>query len=319
MIRLLKARVQRRLKKRAVGNITKATLASFGTLWVCVEMLEFFFEESRVTLFIANNWWAFLVTGIVIGFIRTGSPVTARISNTDVRIEIRIGDVLSRRFRGAVLIGSNTTFDTSIEDKTISVDSVQGQFTQRYFRCAVRELDEKIKRSLSSLDPAHEYTRDKKVFGNLIEYGFGTVAVVETTGRTAYFVAIARLNENKVAESNQGAFLDALPMMWESIRTRGTQTNIVCPVLGTGPSRLTLSRMDAIQAIVKSFIAAVQEGKFAEQLTIVVFPPDAKNLDFDLLSNWLTCECNHRARASTDFTGRPIETAAERNNLVLNH
>ena len=98
------------------------------------------------------------------------------------------------------------------------------------------------------------------------EFRLGTVAKVKAGDRTAYLVAISRLNANKVAESDLNGYKDALSMMWEEIRYRGTQENIVCPVLGTGLSRLPLNRMDAIRIIVRSFVAAASEGENRRKL-----------------------------------------------------
>lgn len=294
----------------ALVDTAISVLTAFGALWVCVEILDFFFGGSRLLGWIVHNWWAFLLAGLAIAFFRATRPIGARISNTDIRVEIRTGSLFSRRFGGALIVGSNATFDTSIEDGSISVDSVQGQFTTRYFREAVGDLDERLRTSLSPVRSKKVHTTQSKAFGKLNEYDMGTMAKVEALGKTAYFVAIARLNENKVAESELPEYLDALPVMWEGIRSRGTQGDIVCPVLGTGLSRLPLNRMDAIRVLVRSFVAAAQEGKLAERFTIVVPPRDLGHLDLGLLNSWLHCECTHRVGSGVDSVTGPIGTAA---------
>ena len=213
----------------ALADVAVSIFASSGALWVCVEILDFFFSESRFVGWIAENWWAFLVVGLAIGVVRAARPIGAKVANTDIRVEVRIGSLFSRRFRGVVIVGSNATFDTSIEDGSISAASVQGQFTRRYYRNAVGELDGLLRTSLSSVVPSTVHTRANKAFGKLKEYDLGTMAKVEALRRTAYFVAITRLNENRVAESDRREYLDALPRMWESIRSRGTRDDIVCP------------------------------------------------------------------------------------------
>ena len=270
----------------------------------------FFFEGSRFVGWVAGSWWAFLLVGLSIGVFRAVRPVGAKISNTDIRVEIRIGNVFSHRFSGAVIIGSNATFDTSIEDGSISESSVQGQFTERHFRGAVGELDESLRRSLLGVKPALEHTSDSKSFGKMSEFDLGTIAKVEASDTTGYFVAISRLNANKVAESTLPEYLDALPAMWEGIRTRGGQEDLVCPVLGTGLTRLPLNRMDAIRVLVRSFVAAAHEGKLTERFTLVVPPRDARDLDLGLLSRWLDCECAHRMGSGSGPATGPLGTAA---------
>ena len=287
-----------------------AVLTSLGGLWVCVEILDYFFEGSRLVEWVSRSWWVFLLAGFSIGIVRAVRPMGAKISNTDIRVEIRIGDVFSRRFGGAVIIGSNATFDTSIEDGSISERSVQGQFAKRHFRSTVGELDERLERSLLGVKPIREHTKESKSFGKMSEFDLGTVAKVEGPDATAYFVAISRLNASKVAESSLPEYLDALPVMWEGIRTRGGQEDIVCPVLGTGLTRLPLNRMDAIRVLVRSFVAAAHEGKLTERFTVVVPPGDARHLDLALLSRWVHCECAHRMGSVSGPANGPVGTAA---------
>ena len=283
-------------------------MSSFGVLWMCVEAVDYFFNGSSWVDWLRSNWWVFFTAGLFIGVGRTLRPIGARISNTDMRVQIRIGNIFSKRFPGAVVVGSNATFDTSIEHGEISKRSVQGQFTARYFGSTVSDLDLGIDAALKGTRPSQEHTNATKPFGKMAEYRLGTVAKVIGGDRTGYLVAISRLNANKVAESDVNEYQDALSMMWEEIRSRGTQEDILCPVLGTGLSRLPLSRMDAIRIIVRSFVAAASEGKLAGALTVVVQPQDVKDLDLRELREFLNCECTHRPSERIGIG--PVGTAA---------
>ena len=277
---------------------------------MCVETVDYFFTESSWVDWLRSNWWAFFVTGLCVGVGRILRPIGARISNTDIRVQIRVGNIFWRRFGGAIIVGSNATFDTSIEHGEISKRSVQGQFTARYFGSAVSDLDLGIDAALKGTKPIRQHTNATKPFGKISEFQLGTVAKVTGGERTGYFVAISRLNANKVAASDLNEYRDALPMMWEEIRSRGTQEDILCPVLGTGLSRLPLSRMDAIRIIVRSFVAAASEGKLAGGLTVVVQPRDAKDLDLRELRDFLNCECAHLPSGRINGKSEPVGTAA---------
>ncbi len=285
-------------------------MSSFGILWVCVQIVDYFFAESSWVDWLRSSWWVFFATGLSVGVGRALRPIGARISNTDTRVQIQIGNIFWRRYRGAVVVGSNATFDTSIEHGAISRRSVQGQFTVRYFGSAVGDLDIGIEAALKGTKPLRQHTNATKPFGKMSEFRLGTVARVTGGDRTGYLVAISRLNANKVAESDLNEYQDALSMMWEEIRSRGTQEDIECPVLGTGLSRLPLTRMEAIRIIVRSFVAAASEGKLAEALTVVVQPQDAKDLDLRELREFLNCECTHRPSAWIKGRVPPVGTAA---------
>ena len=179
-----------------------------------------------------------------------------RVSDTDALVEIRVCDIFS--LGGALVVGSNTTFDTSIEDGTISDASVQGQFTRRFVD-SVDELDRQIAVSLENT-PSENRTEDKP-YGKDREYAIGTVASLSSLGKRAYMVAIASLNPYRVASTNREDVLDALPRLWEFVRSRGGLEPLCCPILGSGFSRVKAPREELIREIVKSFVAASREGE----------------------------------------------------------
>ena len=69
-------------------------------------------------------------------------------------------------------------------------------------------------------------------------------------------MAIATLNAHRIAFATRNDLLDALPVLWENIRTRGGMEPISVPVLGSGFSRLNAKREELVREIVKSFVAA---------------------------------------------------------------
>ena len=273
-------------------QFSRALFEAFGVLWLIVEITDYFSENSEWTAFLKASWWLFCISGIIIGAVRARPKrfVEARIKNTDIVVEVRIGNIWTQK--GAIIIGSNTTFDTNVTDGTISPSSVQGQFTQHYCENTV-ELDALLAESLRPITVTSSRSRDDKPYGNVDEYEFGTVAPIVANGRKAYFVAIAQMNSDRVASSDANALQDALPRIWNGIRNRGGMENLLSPVLGSGYSRLSLTRQELVQAIIRSFVVASQEGKLTEKLTIVVHPKDFKQGQFDLdeLQRFLEHEC----------------------------
>ena len=300
------------VKRFSWARLPAALLQSFGALWLLVEITDYFFPDDDWTTYIRSSGWLFFVCGLVLGIVRARPKrsVEARIEGTDVLVEVRIGSIFSRK--GAVIVGSNTTFDTSLEDGTISSDSVQGQFTEQYFK-NVSELDRKLDAALESVPRVATRPTEGKPYGKTIEYELGTVAPIEAGERKAYFVAIASLSAERVASSDSNAFQDALPKMWNGIRSRGGMEELVCPVLGARYSRLGLTRKELVQAIIRSFVVATQEGKLTEKLSVVVLPQDLKrgHLSFDDLHRFLEYECVYaqvpRTRQGMQPTGMPLE------------
>ena len=300
------------LKRFSWSRLLGAVLHAFGVLWLIVEVVDYFFSELGWSSSIKSGWWLFCLTGLSVGGIRAWprQSVRAHIEGTDVRVEVRIGDIF--KLDGAIVLGSNTTFDTAMEDNTISISSVQGQFSKRYFT-TITELDQKLDNALNSLSPHATRSREEKPYGKHNEYELGTVAPIEVPERKAYFVAVARLNSERVASTEANLFLDALPLMWNGIRQRGGMESLLCPVLGSGFSRLKLTRKELTQAIIRSFVVATQEGKLSEKLTIVIRPDDVEqgHISLEDLRQFLEYECIYarvpRASGNSVPTGIPIQ------------
>ena len=300
------------IRNLSAGVFFSSFLRSLGALWIVVEAGNFF--SPKFGSITRDRWWAFLIAVAILGLWQAlpRLSVKSRVSGTDALVEIRVCDVLS--LEGALVVGSNTTFDTSIEDGTISTLSVQGQFTRRFFD-SVNELDRQINDSLENT-PFGNRTEDKP-YGKRREYAIGTVASVSSSGKRAYMVAISSLNSNRVASTNRDEdVLDALPCLWEFVRSKGGLDPLCCPILGSGFSRVKAPREQLIREIIKSFVAASRVGKFCEHLTIAVSPEDfqRRHINLGALGRFLEHECIYaswQAPGLADPRGAPANSSSE--------
>ena len=288
-----------------IGSI----LQSFGVLWLIVEPSSFFFPSFGD--FVRPYWWLFLLIGVVLGVYRAlpKSKVSSRIQGTDSFIELRITDMFS--VPAAFIIPCNRTFDTSLEDGIISPESTQGQFTKLFFSDSRNELDGQIDMSVGSTK-GNTLDKNNKPYGKQIEFPVGTVAKVSSSGQIAYLVAIGSLNEYKSTSASTEDILDALPMTWEFIRTRGELGSLCCPILGSGFSRAAATREELTREIIKSFVSACRAGRFCEKLTIAIAPSDFKSgsINLETLRRFLEHECLYAVSLSSDSASGPTGTPA---------
>jgi len=280
------------IKQFSFFEFIKSLLQVFGILWLSVQITSFFFNKYGWADTIQSGWWLFFIVGIILGLYSAWPKLSVkeRILGTDIDIGVRIGNIFSLPY--ALIIGSNTTFDTSMEENIISPKSVQGQFTKRYCS-SINLLDKLIEDSLAAVPPKAIKDKNEKPFGKLEEYELGTVAPIELNGKKVYFVAVAILNQHKVASVEREAFLDSLPKMWADIRYRGGFEPLCCPVLGSGFSRLNMTREELIKEIIKSFIVATSEAKFSERLVVIISPNDFSvgHIDLKRIKKFLEYEC----------------------------
>ena len=212
-----------------------AVLSAFGALWLAVEIATFFFANTKAPEIIRSLWWVFGSAGVLVavGLRRPRLTVIQRLKGRDVTVEIAIGDVFS--FPGALIVGTNTTFDTRISRELISEHSVQGAFTKAYYGDET-QLDAELTAGLRGLQSE---TLGKERLGKSNRYPMGTVVRLNPRQRTAYFLAIADLNEHGVASASFDGLKDCLAKLWVFIGSRGLREPLVMPVLGTGFCRLS--------------------------------------------------------------------------------
>jgi len=270
-------------------NAIAVVLSAFGSLWLCVEITTFFFQSTALPQWFRNHWWIFAMTGGAIAIMRCRpiESVAHKLNGRDVTVEIAIGDVFL--FDGALIVGSNTTFDTRIAPTLIAENSVQGAFTRQYF-ADESDLDVVIAAGLEA-GKAQNLPGTRQ--GKSARYPIGTVVRINSKARTAYFVAIADINEHGVAEGSFENLRTSLAELWVHIGSRGLKERLVMPVLGTGFSRLPQTREQVVREIVKSFVAACSESVFADRLTVVISSKDfvEHKISIDKLGAYLEHVC----------------------------
>ena len=271
-------------------------LEVFGVLWIVVEAGAFFSEEFSES--VRTHWWLFLVVGCLVGLIRAVPrlSVSASVAGTDCDITIRVGDLFDVK-DVAHIVPANTTFDTSLEDGTIDETSVQGQFTTRFFM-SCEQLDREIMYSLKGVE-CKSVDAQEKSYGKRQRYEVGTVASIVVEKKRIHLVAIATMNAHKTAQATRRDVQDALPRLWEHIRTRGGIETLCCPILGSGFSRVDASREELVCELVRSFIPAVKAGTFCRGLVIVVSRRDYSDghLNLERVGRFLEHECTYGSSA----------------------
>jgi len=179
------------LKKLISLQALGSVLSAFGALWLTVQIVTFFFAGTKWPDTIRNSWMWFGLAGvgIAVWMCRPSLVVSHKLNGRDVIIEIAIGDVFA--YPGALIIGSNTTFDTRISKELISAKSVQGHFTKLFYGDET-QLDRELSAGLAGIEslnlPGHRV-------GKAERYPMGTCVRLDPQQRRAYFVAIANIKE----------------------------------------------------------------------------------------------------------------------------
>lgn len=239
----------------------ESVLAIFGSFWLIVEILDFFKVYTR-DKYASYAFLIFLGLSIFLSIIirRPTKSISLEFPQQDFSVEVRIADLFE--VSGAVMISTNTIYEADVAGGRIAPDSLQGQFTARYFTGGQDKLLDQIKKALRQISGSPPYP-------------MGTTIPINTHGKTFYLTAMAELNKQGTARSTLEDVRKALDGLWNYVREAGELQQLVVPVIGTGRGRLKLSRKKMIAFIAESFVRASSKAKFTERLVIVVREKDA--------------------------------------------
>src|SRR6266568_327439 len=153
-----------------------------------------------------------------------------RYSHTTVRLVV--GDLFAQDDAN-VLIGMSSTFDTTVADGIIALDSVQGKFLDRIYAGSSSKLDADLDAALAKASVQSIATIDKP--GKQAVYPISTVATLSSTNAKKYFcVAYTDMDIHNVAHGTIQGVLDGLNAVWDACDRHGNGAPICVPIIGQG-------------------------------------------------------------------------------------
>lgn len=269
-------------------------LSMLGIMLTIAECILWMFKSDII--YVWMHEYVLFIIGIFLLVSFFVNKVTLKyeysLKGSDIKLTLQVMDVLDNR--GAIVIPTNTTFDTLMEDEFISVNSVQGQFQKKFFEHNLHTLDDLIEMGLQDID----YEIVNRGGSKKKRYPLGTISKVSFNGVHYYFVAIADINQyGKPINTSFQNIQIALEGLWNQLEIRGHIENLAIPLLGTGKAGIKdATREKVIKEIIFSFIASSQERKITEKLLICVHPFDLEQKDLNLseLDEYLRYMCKYR-------------------------
>lgn len=272
-------------------QVGKSLLAVFGGLWGIVEILDYF-NQSSVAIFLKSSWWAFLILGVVIVIYRHW-PKTYYfndVTNRDVRISIRIGDIL--KLKDSVVIPINNLFDSNNNGIVSKSSSILKFFIKERYANNHTHLNTDIEIGIEEDNP---YFNGQKKSSNPDKYEIGTVVALYKNEQHCYLLANSILNEQGRSKCTEEDLRNSLSGLWSFLDSNGNKDILNIPILGTGRGRLNLKRTAVIKEMVLSFITSLSTGSYIEELCIVIHPKDLLKQKIDIieLSNFIQLHCDN--------------------------
>lgn len=255
----------------------KTFIAVVGGIWTIVDVLDSYqvWDKTRFPFWSVILLMFFGILVVVITR-RPVKKITYKHPGQDLTVEVRIDDLFN--VSGQKVISTNTTFDTDTANGIISIKSLQGQFTQKFYQQNIAELDEKLNRGLEGI----AFTETTKEAGKSRRFDFGTTVKLREGDQFFYWLAMSDLNYNNNARTTISNVQKALDGLWDFISLKGEKLDTAIPAIGSGLGRLTISRKKLIAIIAHSFIVASEDNIFSNKLVIVVHPADVEKSGLNL-------------------------------------
>ncbi|GKV75916.1 hypothetical protein PEC106568_10900 [Pectobacterium carotovorum subsp. carotovorum] len=195
-----------------------------------------------------------------------------KIKSIDLSVEgstvtIKTGDIFTEQ--GFKVIAFNEYFDTKVDDRIISRNSLNGIFINRYMSCSVEQLDEHIEN--------YDFSREEILSVNTErsskkkqKYELGTICVWNEYLLTAF----SKFNEYNEARLTMPEYLGFLINFWDRVNRVYAQQSVSVPIFGSGITRIkehkNISDEDLLKIMLWTFRISEMRFTHPAKLSIIV-------------------------------------------------
>ncbi len=194
------------------------------------------------------------------------------LTEVDLNIEgskviVKSGDIFEQpEFK---VIAFNEYFDTQVDDKIISRQSLNGIFINKYFAESTSDLDEHIEKYQFDKDEVIGKNTTRK-FGKKIQYSIGTICIYNEY----ILAAFSKFDQQNRALLTMPEYLEFLIKFWDNVNRVYAQKNVSVPIFGSGITRIkehkNISDEDLLKIMLWTFRISEMRFKYPAKLTIVI-------------------------------------------------
>ncbi len=165
-----------------------------------------------------------------------------------VKVNVFFGDIF--KYDGITVIPVNDYFDTLVDNKVVSSNTLHGIFIKKIFGGNENNLREQIKSGLSNVTPID--TNSNRTIENNKRYPLGTVCEVKNDGEVFYLVALTRFNENHRAEITNSEYQNVLCQLFAFIEQKSQGRKVNIPLIGGGHAGVKFSKQKLLEFLLFS-------------------------------------------------------------------
>ncbi|MFH1542683.1 MAG: macro domain-containing protein [bacterium] len=192
---------------------------------------------------------------------------------------MQFGDLFEQD--GWKTIPVNEFFDSLVDDKHVSAESLHGIFLQKFWAGNIVDWDKQIDNSLSENDLLEEIKRNS---GKTKRYRIGATAIAEKDGNKFFCVALTKTNIGSLqAAATSIDLLQALSCLLVKAREICAGNALNIPLLGSGLSRTGIKLNILVDLILMVIFEESKKNKITDKIRIVLPKNKIKEIDLNTL------------------------------------
>ena len=183
------------------------------------------------------------------------------------KVTVKAADIFEQS--GLKTIAFNEYFDTQVDDKIISNESLNGIFIKRYFPTSPADLDDHIEKYQFDNNEIIGENVDRR-FGKKVRYSIGTICVY----KEYLLAAFSKFDEGNKAVLTMPEYLEFLINFWDKVNKVYAQKSVCVPVFGSGITRIrehkNISDEELLKIMLWTFRISEMRFKYPAKLTIII-------------------------------------------------
>jgi hypothetical protein len=176
------------------------------------------------TLVLFGVFLMLIVAIFIFKYYRTKKGISLKIRN--IQVNIQQGDIFETK--GWKVIPFNEHFDTTVDDKIIAHNTLNGTFIDNYVT-NINDLNTSIVTELENNHKSEKYIKNNKD-----TYPLG---IIITFNNEYMLLAFSAFNENNEAHHTPKEYEHCLRVMWKEISRTYANKPVFIPLLGSGITR----------------------------------------------------------------------------------
>lgn len=270
--------------KAFVKHYPFSLITTVGFLWLLIEpilgLTGIIFHLTAEQFFIRSAFCALvwnIVDGVFFaGFLRNSIEINS--NALDTKIIIKYGNLFKQD--GCIAIAVNDFFDSLVDDRHISRNSLHGKLLENFWRDNVADWDMKVNASLMN-EPISETVERSN--GKRKRYPIGTTAVVRRYEQSSKFLCVALTKtdiETCEVKATAADLLQAIHGLLRKARSVCSAEALNIPLMGAGLSRIGIKNDILVDLILTAIFEETKINKITGEIRIILSKQNIPAFDF---------------------------------------